>query len=134
MATEFELSVTGNTKTLLDSIAVLADHKINLSTVATARVDDRYVVKFITSDDEEVRNTFMKADIPFKERRVLVVNVHDRPGEWVKVARCLVSGGIEINASYMLSKNGTTMRFVFVVDNHDKAKGIAKQITECSVD
>ncbi|OGS41474.1 MAG: hypothetical protein A3K67_04040 [Euryarchaeota archaeon RBG_16_62_10] len=134
MATEFELSVAGNTKNLLDSIAVLADQKINLTTVATARVDDRYVVKFITGDDEEVRRTFMKADISFKERPVLVVNVHNRPGEWVKVARCLVNGGVEINASYLLSQNGATMRFVFVVDNHVKAKDIAKQIAECSVD
>jgi len=134
MATEFELSVSGTTKNLLDSIAVLADQKINLSTVATARVGERFVVKFITGDDEEVRRTFMKADIPFKERPVLVVTVHNRPGEWLKVARCLVSSGVEINASYLLSQNGPTMKFVYVVDSYEKAKNVAKQIAECSID
>jgi len=133
MATEFELTMTGTTKNLLDSIAVLADHKVNLSTVATAKVGDRYVIKFLTGDEDEVRRTFMKADLPFKERKVLVVNLHNRPGEWFKVAKQFAIAGIEIEASYMLSQIGDQMRFIFLVNDFEKAKKICSQIAECSV-
>jgi hypothetical protein len=134
MATEFELTVPGSTKDLVNSVAVLAEHNVNLSTVATARVGDKYVVKFLTGNEDETRTSFMKSDIAFKERKVLVLNVHNRPGEWVKAARYLANAGVEIETSYLLSRNGDKLCFVFAVGDYEKAKKIASQITECSVD
>ena len=134
MATEFELSVPGTTKDLVNSVAVLAEHNVNLSTVATAKVGDTYVVKFLTGNEDETRTSFMKSDIAFKERKVLVLNVHNRPGEWVKAARCLANAGVEIETSYLLSRNGDKLSFVFAVGDYEKAKKIVSQITECSVD
>jgi hypothetical protein len=134
MTTEFELSMNGSSKNLLDSISVLADQGINLDTIATGRVDGHYIIKFVTGSEEEVRRTFMKADLPFKERRVLIVEVHDRPGQWVKAARMLVDGGVGLESSYLLGRHGDKLRFVFVVDNYERAKKIASQVTECSMD
>jgi hypothetical protein len=134
MTTEFELSVSGSSRNLLDVISVLAEHNINLDTIATAKVDDRYVIKFLTGCEEECRRTFMKADLPFKERRVLVVDMYNKPGQWVKAARCMVNGGIELDACYLLGQESDRLRFVFVVDDYEKAKGIVGQIAECAVD
>ncbi len=134
MTTEFELSINGSSQNLLDAINVLADQGINLNTIATGKVDGHYVVKFITGSEEEVRRTFMKADLPFTERRVLVVEVHDRPGQWMKAARHLVDAGVGMEASYLLGQHGDKLRFVFVVDKYDMAKKVASQITECSMD
>lgn len=134
MTTEFELSMNGSSTNLLDSISVLADHGINLDTIATAKTDGHYVIKFVTGSEEEVRRTFIKADLPFKERRVLVVEVHDRPGQWVKAARILVDAGVNLEASYLLGRHGDKVRFVFVVDNYERAKRVASQVTECSMD
>ena len=134
MATEFELSVPGTSTDLINSVSVLADYDVNLSTVATARVGDRFVIKFLTGNEDECRRSFMKADIAFKERKVLVLNVANRPGEWVKAARCLANGGVEIETSYLLSRNGDKLSFVFAVSDYDKAKKIVSQITECSFD
>ncbi|MBU1158460.1 MAG: hypothetical protein KKE24_03895 [Candidatus Thermoplasmatota archaeon] len=134
MATEFELSVTGSTRNMLDAIGVLADKLINLDTIATAKVDDRYVIRFLTGCEEECRTTFMKADLPFTERKVLVLDVHDRPGQWLRAARCLMDQGIELEESYLLTKTNGKLRFVFGVSDYQRAKAIASQMTDCSTD
>jgi hypothetical protein len=134
MTTEFELSFNGSSQNLLDAISVLADQGINLNTIATGKVGAGYVIKFITGTEEEVRRTFIKADLPFKERKVLIVEVHNRPGQWLKAARHLVDAGIGLEASYLLGQHGDKLRFVFVVDNYEMAKKVAGQITECSMD
>lgn len=134
MVTEFELSVSGSSKNLLSTIEVLAEHNINLDTIATAKVGDRFVIKFLTGCEEECRRTFMKADLPFKERRVLVIDMFNRPGQWVRAARYLVNSGVELNACYLLGQEGNRLRFVFVVEDYEKAKKVAGQIAECAVD
>lgn len=134
MATEFEMSFKGSTKELLDAISILAEHNINLNTVATAKVDGRYVVKFHAGNEEEVRRMLMKADLQFKDQRVLVVSVFNRPGQWLRVARTLVENGVDINASYLLGQRGDTMSIVFVVSDYDKARNICSRLGECSID
>jgi hypothetical protein len=134
MTTEFELSVSGSSKNLLDAITVLSEHNVNLDTIAAAKVGDKYVLKFLTGCEEECRRTFMKADLPFEERRVLVVDMFNRPGQWVKAARCMVNGGVELHACYLLGQEGDRQRFVFLVDDYEKAKSIVGQIAECAVD
>lgn len=134
MATEFEISVAGPTKNLLDAISVLSGQLVNLETVATAKVGDKYVVRFITGNDDECRRAFMKADLPFSERKVLVLDVYNRPGQWLKAARCLVDGGVEMEGSYLLGQSSDRLRFVFGVSDYDRAKQIVGQITECSLD
>ena len=134
MATEFELSYSGSSKSLLDAIAILADHNINLSTVATARVGDRYVIKFLTGSEEEVRRMLMKADLQFEERPVIIVRMFNKPGQWLKVARSLVDAGIEIHTSYLLSEKEDTQSFVFAVDNIEGARKVCTRIAECSMD
>ena len=134
VATEFEMSFSGSSKNLLDAISVLAEHNINLNTIATAKIGDRFVIKFLTGSEEEVRRMLMKADLHYKDRPVLVVEVHNKPGQWLKVAKALVDSGIEISASYLLGQKDDSLRFVFTVSDYDKAKTACKKIAECSVD
>lgn len=134
MATEFEISVSGPTKNLLDAIGVLSSQLVNLETVATAKVQDKFVVRFLTGNDDECRSAFMKADLPFKERKVLVLDVFNRPGQWLRAARCLTDGGVELEGSYLLGQKNDRLRFVFGVSDYEKAKKIVGQITDCSLD
>ena len=129
MATEFEMSFTGSSKNLLNALAVLAEHDVNMDTVATAHVDDRFVVKFLSGSEEKVRTTFMKADIHFKDRPVLVIEMTNMPGQWLKVARSLVDAGIEIKASYLVGQENDRQRYVFAVDDYEKAKKAATKIS-----
>lgn len=135
MTTEFELYIPGTTRNLLDAIEVLSEHNINLDTIAARRVvGDKYVLRFVTGLEEECRRTFMKADLPFKERKVLLVEMSNRPGQWLRAARHLVNGGVELEGSYLLGQNGSKLRFVFAVDDYEKAKKAACQIADCSAD
>ncbi|HEX9908266.1 MAG TPA: hypothetical protein VGB78_07375 [Thermoplasmata archaeon] len=134
MTTEFEFSINGTSKDLLDTIAILAGQNVNLDTIATGKTDDRYVVKFLTGNEEECRRTFIKADLPFKERRVLVIDMHNRPGQWIKAAKCIVNEGVELQASYLYKQEGDRLMFVFCVDDYEKAKKVAGQIAECAAD
>lgn len=134
MATEFEMSFPGSSKSLLDAIAILAEHNVNLNTVATAKIGDSHIVKFLTGSEEEVRRMLMKADLHYRDRQVLVVNMFNKPGQWLRVAKSLVDDGIEINASYLLGQKGDSMSFVFVVSDYEKARKICTRIAECSID
>jgi len=134
MATEFEMSFKGSGKNMLDAISVLADHNVNLETIATAKVDDRWVIKFVTGSEEEVRRSFIKADLHFKEKPVLVVEMRNRPGQWLKVARALSDAGIEITASYLLNQKGDTQSFVFGASDHERARKVCRVLSECSID
>jgi len=135
MTTEFELYIPGTTKDLLGAIEILAEHEINLDTIAARRVvGDKYVLRFVTGLEEECRRTFIKADLPFKERKVLLIELSNRPGQWLRAARHLVSEGVELEGSYLLSQSNGTMRFVFAVDDYEKAKKVACQVSNCSAD
>ncbi|HEX9907539.1 MAG TPA: hypothetical protein VGB78_03615 [Thermoplasmata archaeon] len=134
MATEFELSASGSSRDLLDAISLLAENNISLETIATAKIGDRYIMKFLTASEEECRRTFIKADLRFKERKVLVLEVSNRPGQWVKAAKCLAENGVDLQASYLLRQEGNKVRFVFVVDDYDKARDIARKKCECTTD
>jgi len=61
------------------------------------------------------------------------VEMHNKPGQWLKAARALVDSGVEISASYLLGQKGDSQTFVFAVSDYDKAKTACKQIAECSV-
>ena len=134
MTTEFELTVDGSSENLLNAFNILAEHQVNLDTIATAKVDDQYVIKFLTGCEEECRRTFMKSDLNFKERKVLVVEMYNKPGQWMKAARALVDSGVNLETSYLSGQNADKLRFVFGVDDYDKAKDIIGQIAEYSVD
>jgi hypothetical protein len=134
MTTEFELTVDGSSENLLNAFNILAEHQVNLDTIATAKVDDKYVIKFLTGCEEECRRTFMKSDLDFKERKVLVVEMFNKPGQWMKAARALMGSGVNLETSYLSGQNADKLRFVFGVDDYDKAKEIMGQIAEYSVD
>ena len=76
----------------------------------------------------------MKADLLFKERKVLIVDVFNRPGQWVRAALHLVDSGVELEGSYLLGQHGDKLMFVFAVNNYEMAKKVAGQFTECSMD
>ena len=52
MATEFEVTISGTGKNLLNTIGILAEHGVNLNTITTTRNGNGYNVRFITGDDE----------------------------------------------------------------------------------
>src|SRR5512136_1979976 len=133
MANEFQMSFSGSSKDLLDAIAILAEQDINLDTVATAKIGENFVIKFLSTSEEKVRRALMKADLEFRDRPVIIVEMFNSPGQWLKVARTIVNSGVEIDSSYLMGQKGDRMSVVFAVSDTDKARAILTRLTELSV-
>ena len=134
MATEFEVRLDGPTKSLLKAISVLATKKINLDTVSISPAERGYLVRFLTGSEENVRTSLMKADLPFKENKVLVIKMQNKPGEWLRVAQELADEGIEVSHSYRVGESHDSHVYAFGVSDYQKAKNVCKKFGECAVD
>lgn len=124
MPTEFKVSVDGQSKDVLRIAELIAGCGVNLVTVSIERIGEDIFVRILTSDDESCTRCLMKADIEFDTREVLIAELNDRPGQWAKIARELTDAGLKIEASYLLSRDGDKMEFVFAVDEPKKGRQI----------
>ena len=129
MNTEFKIKVGGQTKDILRITELLAEQGVNLVTVSAEKIGEDVVVRLLTSDEERCTNALMKADLEYEARPILIAEVEDKPGQWANVARKLSEAGIEIEASYLLSRNGEKMKFVFAVNDPKKGAEIIRQET-----
>lgn len=128
MQTEFEIKAGSSTKNLLQIADILAESGVNLTTVSIEKFKGEAYISLITSDSEACARALMKADMDYKTRPVLVAEVMDRPGQWARIARKLADAGLEIEASYLLSRDGERMQFVFAVDDPKKGEQIISKV------
>lgn len=127
MNTEFKIKVGGKTKDILRITELLAEQGVNLVTVSAEKIGEDVIVRLLTSDDERCINALMKADLEYEARQVLIAEMQDRPGQWASIARKLSEAGVEIEASYLLSRNDDKMMFVFAVSDPKLGEEIIQQ-------
>jgi len=128
MQTEFEIKAGSSTQNVLHIAEILAEGGVNLTTVSIEKFEGEAYIRLLTSDSEACARSLMKADMQFTTRPVLVAEVMDRPGQWAKIAKRLADAGIEIEASYLLSRDGQKMKFVFAVDEPKKGEQILAKL------
>jgi hypothetical protein len=134
LPTEFEVRLDGPTKSLLSAIRVLAEQKINLDTVSVAKSDHGYLVRFLSGSAEDVRTAMMKADLHFRENKVLVIEIPNRPGQWLRVAQAIADDGIEISHTYRVGEENQNHVYAFGVSDYQKAKMSCGKHGVCWVD
>lgn len=128
LQTEFEVKVGSSTRNILQIADILAEGGVNLTTVSIEKFEGDAYIRLLTSDSEACARALMKADMQYTTRPVLVAEVEDRPGRWAKVARKLADAGLEIEASYLLSRDGQRMKFVFAIDDPKKGEEVLSMI------
>jgi len=128
MPTEFKIIVGSYARNILHIAELLAECGVNLTTVSTERLGDDVCVRLLTSDNEACTHCLMKADLEYDARQVIIVEMEDRPGQWTEIAKRLVDAGLEIEASYLLSRDGKRMRFVFAVDDPKKGEQVLREV------
>lgn len=121
---EFEIRTGGNTHSVLLIAQILAESGVNLTTVSIGKLDDAAYLRLLTSDTEACTRALMKADMDYKTRPVLVAEVDDHPGQWLSAAKRLADAGLEIESSYLLSRDGQKMKFVFAIDDPKRGEEI----------
>lgn len=124
--TEFRINVGSKSNDILRITELLAECGINLVTVSTEKIGENIVVRLLTQDNEACTHCLMKADIDYEARQVLIADVEDRPGQWARVAKRLSDAGLEIQASYLLSREANRMEFVFAVDDPKKGEQVLR--------
>lgn len=128
MQTEFEVKVGSSTRNILHIAEILAEGGVNLTTVSIEKYEGDAYIRLLTPDNEACAHELMKADMQYHTRPVLVAEVEDRPGQWAKIAKKLAEAGLEIESSYLLSRDGYKMKFVFAVDNPKKGEEILSTV------
>ena len=128
LQTEFEVKVGSSTKNILRIADILAEGGVNLTTVSIDKYEGEAYIRLLTSDSEACARTLMKADMQYTTRPVLVAEVEDRPGQWAKIAKKLADAGLEIESSYLLSRDGHKMHFVFAVDDAKKGMEVLSKV------
>lgn len=128
LQTEFEVKVGSSTRNILHIADILAEGGVNLTTVSIEKFEGDAYIRLLTSDSEACARTLMKADMQYHTRPVLVAEVEDRPGQWAKIAKKLADANLEIEASYLLSRDGGKMKFVFAVDDPKKGEAVLSTV------
>lgn len=129
MMTEFEIKAGDSTRDILQIADILAENGVNLMTVSIEKFKGEAYIYLITSDTEACERSLMKADLGYKTRPVVIAEVLDKPGQWARAARKPADAGLEIESSYLLSRDGQKMQFVFAVSDPKKAEGILSKMT-----
>lgn len=128
MQTEFEVKVGSSTRNILRIAEILAEGGVNLTTVSIEKFEGDAYIRLLTSDSEAAARELMKADMQYTTRSVLIAEVDDRPGQWARIAKMLADAGLEIEASYLLSRDENKMKFVFAVDKPKLGEEILSKI------
>jgi hypothetical protein len=119
MATDFTITMEDRPGSLAKLGEAMGKAGINIEGACAVTGGGKGEVHILVEDAKASRAALQAAGIPVtSEREVLVVDAVDRPGELGRVARKLADANVNIQLFYI----STGMKFVFAVDDPDKAK------------
>ena len=124
METEFSVKLPNRPGELARLTEALHKEGVNIRTVSTEPGAE--VVRLVTDHPTKSREALKRADMEFSERNLLVAKLEDRPGELARISRVLADEGINIDAAYMLDKEGKHVHVALAVSDEEKAKNVLK--------
>ena len=124
METEFSVKLPNRPGELARLTEALHKGGVNIRTVSTEPKAE--VVRLVTDQPTKSREALKRADMEFSERNLLVAKLVDRPGELARISRVLANEGINIDAAYMLDKEGKNVHVALAVSDEQKAKKVLK--------
>jgi len=124
METEFSVKLPNRPGELARLTEALQKDGVNIRTVSTEPREG--VVRLVTDHPEKSREALRRESLEFSERNVLVAKLEDKPGELARITRALADEGINIDAAYMLGREGKHVQVALAVSDEEKAKNILK--------
>ncbi|MBN1438521.1 MAG: ACT domain-containing protein [Anaerolineales bacterium] len=109
---------------LKKSLAVLADAKINISTLALAETKDYGILRLVIKDWEKAKSALEQGGFTVRQTEVLAVEVEDRPGGLATVLAPVEAAGVNVEYMYAYS-TGTKAKAVLIFRFSDLDKAIA---------
>ena len=103
------------------NIKAVATEAVDKASLSTERTSDSGVIKLVTQDEETTREALSSASLAFRESELLQLDVVDRPGELLKIAKKLADAKINVDSIFILGHEGDTTAVALVVDDVDAA-------------
>jgi hypothetical protein len=124
MEREFSVKLANRPGELARLTEALHKDGVNIRTISTEPKAE--VVRLVTADPDKTKQSLNRANMEFSERNLLVAKLEDKPGELARITSTLAKEGINIDAAYMLDKDGKHVHVALAVSDEDKAKNILK--------
>ncbi len=123
---EFDVYVQNRPGELAKVCELLGKQGVNIRAIASERGGEKALIRVVTDDEVTTKSALSRHGIAFDQRDVISVRMLDRPGELGKMAQKLARGMVNVDAVYILGKDGGTTEIAFTVDNPKKANVLLK--------
>jgi len=123
---EFDVYVQNRPGELAKVCELLGKQGVNIKAIASERGGEKALIRVVTDDEVTTKSALSRHAIAFEQRDVVSVRMLDRPGELGKMAQKLARGMVNVDAVYILGKDGGTTEIAFTVDNPKKANVLLK--------
>lgn len=123
---EFDVYVQNRPGELAKVCELLGKQGVNIRAIASERGGEKALIRVVTDDEVTTKSALSRHGIAFGQRDVISVRMLDRPGELGKMAQKLARGMVNVDAVYILGKDGGTTEIAFTVDNPKKANVLLK--------
>ncbi len=121
---QFDIYVQDRPGELAKVCEILGSQGVNIKALASERGGDRPLIRVVTDDEVTTKSALSRNGIFFGLRDVISVRMLDRPGELGKIARKLARGKVNVEAIYILGKEGGTTDIALTVDDPKKASSL----------
>jgi hypothetical protein len=122
MPQQFTVRVKNEPGALADLAQALADHGIDIRSVAAGGVGSMGCVVLSTNNDSAARQVLKRSRYSFAEGEVLTVAVEDQPGALARMTRRLADSGVNVVSVLVLSRHQGKAELAITVDDVDKAR------------
>ncbi|MFN3527702.1 MAG: hypothetical protein ACK4YO_01200 [Candidatus Altarchaeaceae archaeon] len=114
--------ITTNEVGVLEKVAsVLGSANINIDAIVGEGLAETGLIRIITSDTEKAKVELEKNKFNVVESSVIVVEIPNKPGQLMEVARRLVQRKVNIEFIYQQNIEGGMSRILIKPDNFDRA-------------
>ncbi len=119
---EFRIPIGHRPGELARVATALGNHDINVKAVAAIAIGSQVALHLIASDVNEARAALQESNVHFDEHEVLTTLIEDKAGSLADLATKLGTGGVNIEAIYMIGRAEDLVELAVAVDNVTKAK------------
>ena len=123
---QFEVRIDNRIGALAEVCEVLSGRGINIKAIATELVEDKGVIKFITSEETVTRYVLKDAGFDFSEYEIIPMRLKDEPGELARLSRGLANLNIDIQSIFLLNRENGATEIAFKVNDLKEAKDLLR--------
>ena len=123
MATDLMIEVDNEPGALARIAAAISDAGVNIAAATCVGIGDRAELHILVPHAEAARHSLGTTHLGVtREREVVVVDVHDRPGELADLTRKIAKAGVNLDLVYVATNN----RVVFGAEDLDALRAALK--------